>query len=632
MGRWSDRDERKPPAGEGGLDAELDKAVPREAAEAFLVAVSGDHPGRVYALSKNTVILGRAETADICVAHPSVSAEHARIINSSLGFALEDLGSRNGTYVGGQRITRARLRAGDRVRLGTVEFTFLLDRTTDVTVAMMPAGVVPISSTALMVPQILPRYVPPQRPPSLDESGPSLVDIIHQGVRIYRLLQRHARLLQGLAAAGLLLGLTSALLMPPPPSAVAEVRLQLQVKSNPVDNQAWRPPEEEALRFFAGAEREFTQPELVRSTLAKVQPDATDDESADSIVQRLRFEVIGDRLYRATYKERMLGGGQPAPVAFLDAHLKNYFHTEIEKALRVFNAEANFLRGQTKAAEQELATVGAALKAFRQQNADRLPEQSLQTHASRFELEARRTVVAAQVYRMEGELAAARKQVGGESPLAQTKFQSSQVYREGLAAVNRKLSEAYARGLAAGHVEVRRLEDEKVRIEALIEAEMRSQTTPLERRSNAGFQAMENQVETLQAQLRAARNELRDIEGSLSKVKNITGDLPRVESQVQDLLHRNDATKRLHAQLFEKLKAAELKVNQERVWAESRYEIVAPPHLEQKSRAITWTLRSFLGLFLGLLLAAIIIAFSEGRRAVMRTLATMDGHRGMLHR
>jgi pSer/pThr/pTyr-binding forkhead associated (FHA) protein len=39
--------------------------------------------------------------------------------------AVEDLGSRNGTYVGGERVTRARpLHDGDEIRIGRVVLTF----------------------------------------------------------------------------------------------------------------------------------------------------------------------------------------------------------------------------------------------------------------------------------------------------------------------------------------------------------------------------------------------------------------------------------------------------------------------------------------------------------------------------
>ena len=108
-----------------GLDAELDKAVPTESTTAFLLAVNGAQPGRVYPVNRNTMILGRSDAADIRIAHPSVSSEHARIINGSLGFEIEDLGSTNGTLVNGAAARSGAplaVRTGDKIRIGEINF------------------------------------------------------------------------------------------------------------------------------------------------------------------------------------------------------------------------------------------------------------------------------------------------------------------------------------------------------------------------------------------------------------------------------------------------------------------------------------------------------------------------------
>ena len=122
-----------------------------------------------------------------------------------------------------------------------------------------------------------------------------------------------------------------------------------------------------------------------------------------------------------------------------------------------------------------------------------------------------------------------------------------------MATINRKLSEAYAAGLAEGHPEVRQLKDEKQRIEKLISDEMSKETPLLDRQANPAQQLLGNKVNTLQAQLSAAKADLADTEASLGKVRKVVGDLPRVEERVQELNHTQEATNRLHAQLFEKL-------------------------------------------------------------------------------
>jgi DNA-binding winged helix-turn-helix (wHTH) protein len=54
----------------------------------------------------------------------TVSRRHARIVIDGQGAFLEDLGSKNGTFVRGTRITREQLSDGDRIELGSVVLTF----------------------------------------------------------------------------------------------------------------------------------------------------------------------------------------------------------------------------------------------------------------------------------------------------------------------------------------------------------------------------------------------------------------------------------------------------------------------------------------------------------------------------
>ena len=80
---------------------------------------------RQIALNEGENIVGRAPDAAIWIDAPGVSRHHARIRLEAGGAALEDLGSKNGTYVGGRRITApAALVDGDQIRLGSVVVTF----------------------------------------------------------------------------------------------------------------------------------------------------------------------------------------------------------------------------------------------------------------------------------------------------------------------------------------------------------------------------------------------------------------------------------------------------------------------------------------------------------------------------
>jgi hypothetical protein len=610
-----------------GLDARLDRAVAGSEAVAFLIAVAGDQPGKVYPLTRNTVFLGRTEEADIYIADPSVSGRHARIINGSHGVEIEDLGSTNGTFVGGQLVTRSRLRNGDRVKLGSAEFNFLIDRPVEATVALLPPGKwMPTSSPGALMRLPDQRQMPrPQvRPETKDEDeGPSLTEIVQRLIVAYRFARRYARSIIVLAVVGTAVGLISTSILPPASAAVCQVKLQPQMKSNPVDSEK---PSDDAPQFFSGPERAFTNPELVRSTLRQFDDVEPSEGRVNSVGSRLKFEALQDpRLYAASYKESLVAGsGKLPPVQFLTAHLQNYVQSEINKALKVFTAEAEFLRNQMKSVEKDLANIGAQRTQFRQANADRLPEEAMQTHSSRFQLESQRAILLAQIRRLQAELDSERRQLAMEGPLAQSKYQSSQVYRQSLANVNQKLTEAYAHGLADGHPEVRQLNDEKQRIEGLIEGEMHAETSIADRQSIGGFQALQNRVDALQGQLSAARSDLADTEKNLGQVRHVVGDLPRVEERVQELSHTQEATNHLHTQLFEKLKKAELQVNLERVSAESRYEVVMPPRQEITGKKKTAALRGVLGLFAGLFLAGGVIAVREGKRVFSQALVSLE--------
>jgi DNA-binding winged helix-turn-helix (wHTH) protein len=72
-------------------------------------------------------VIGRAPDSTIRCDATGVSRHHARILVSKGVATLEDLGSKNGTYLQGQRITSAHLSDGDEIRLGNASLTFRLE-------------------------------------------------------------------------------------------------------------------------------------------------------------------------------------------------------------------------------------------------------------------------------------------------------------------------------------------------------------------------------------------------------------------------------------------------------------------------------------------------------------------------
>ena len=84
---------------------------------------------REVTLAEGENLLGRDRQAVAWIDSATVSRRHARIVVTSGEAVIEDLGSRNGTSVGGKKIQGpVRLADGDRLRLGAVTMTFRVFR------------------------------------------------------------------------------------------------------------------------------------------------------------------------------------------------------------------------------------------------------------------------------------------------------------------------------------------------------------------------------------------------------------------------------------------------------------------------------------------------------------------------
>lgn len=76
---------------------------------------------KVVLLDDAPVVLGRAGDCDVVLPYPQISGRHARLTRLGVNTLLvEDLGSRNGTFVDGKRVTQMRTSLGSRISLGSV--------------------------------------------------------------------------------------------------------------------------------------------------------------------------------------------------------------------------------------------------------------------------------------------------------------------------------------------------------------------------------------------------------------------------------------------------------------------------------------------------------------------------------
>lgn len=91
-----------------------------------LVMSQGPGAGQTFPLEEGSIELGRGSGSDIVICHPQVSRRHARITRQGEALMIEDLGSSNGTFVNGVRLTGPHpLASGDVIGLGSaVLFTY----------------------------------------------------------------------------------------------------------------------------------------------------------------------------------------------------------------------------------------------------------------------------------------------------------------------------------------------------------------------------------------------------------------------------------------------------------------------------------------------------------------------------
>jgi len=131
-------------AGYAFVGTVVDPAAP-EAAKApppsrLMCSLVGD--GRTIPLHDGKHVIGRGADCDLQLASAAVSRRHAAIYVRGTRAMIQDLKSRNGTFVRGRRVKKpAELRDGDKLRVGDVAFVFRLFSPMSTTHRISPGGI-----------------------------------------------------------------------------------------------------------------------------------------------------------------------------------------------------------------------------------------------------------------------------------------------------------------------------------------------------------------------------------------------------------------------------------------------------------------------------------------------------------
>lgn len=89
-----------------------------------LLVISGPLQGREFVLDRNAFSIGSGAQNDLRLDDPAVSRRHCEIRIDETGYAIQDLGSTNGTFVQGIRVAQAFLHPGAELTLGKTRLVF----------------------------------------------------------------------------------------------------------------------------------------------------------------------------------------------------------------------------------------------------------------------------------------------------------------------------------------------------------------------------------------------------------------------------------------------------------------------------------------------------------------------------
>jgi pSer/pThr/pTyr-binding forkhead associated (FHA) protein len=129
------------------------------AAQFQLVMHSGPTPGKTFPLEGDVLTIGREAGNQIVINDAEVSRKHSQLVFQGGKYVLTDLGSTNGTFVNGQRLTGQHvLQAGEIISLGEqINLLYEAIVAVDPNATMLSAGKLPASAYSAPVSRPVPQ-------------------------------------------------------------------------------------------------------------------------------------------------------------------------------------------------------------------------------------------------------------------------------------------------------------------------------------------------------------------------------------------------------------------------------------------------------------------------------------------
>lgn len=92
---------------------------------AWLVKLESGRLSKKIRLKEESNLIGRSTRSDIVIDYEEVSEQHAKIIKAGKIYKLLDIGSLNGTFLNGKKVSAPRvLKDGDEIRFANIKFIF----------------------------------------------------------------------------------------------------------------------------------------------------------------------------------------------------------------------------------------------------------------------------------------------------------------------------------------------------------------------------------------------------------------------------------------------------------------------------------------------------------------------------